>query len=70
MWSYANYESLALWLPSFSPDEPLGKHPILLMTGWDLYRMVQDVLEDSCAGKEILEILYTTDGELEYDKEK
>lgn len=45
----------------------LGRHPILLLTGWDLYCMVRDVLEGSRTKEEIIEMLYTTDGRLTYE---
>ncbi len=48
----------------------LGRHPILLITGWNLYCMVRDVLEGSRKKEEIIEILYTTVGELDYDDKK
>jgi hypothetical protein len=44
----------------------LGRHPILLMTGWDLYRMVGDVISGSRTKEEIVAMLYTTRGRLEY----
>jgi hypothetical protein len=44
----------------------LGKHPILLMTGYDMYQMVRDVLEEKRSGAEIIEILYKKEGVLKY----
>jgi predicted ABC-class ATPase len=44
----------------------LGKHPILLMTGWDLYCMVRDVFEEKRSQEEVIDILYDTVGKLEY----
>jgi hypothetical protein len=46
----------------------LGRHPILLMTGWDLYRLVRDVLDDSRGKEQILNVLYTTNGKFEYER--
>jgi len=46
--------------------EFLSRHPILLMTGCDLYCMVRDVLETSRSREEIIEILYATNGKLRY----
>ena len=40
----------------------LGKHPILLMTSWDLYRMVREVLEGTRAKEDIIDLLYKTNG--------
>lgn len=48
--------------------EFLSRHPILLMTGWDLYCMVGDVLEGLRSKEEIIEILYTTNGQLKYER--
>lgn len=42
----------------------LGKHPILLMTSWDLYCMVQDVLEGKQTKDEMVDLLYKTSGHL------
>jgi hypothetical protein len=52
----------------FTPQvlEFLSRHAILLVTGWDLYCMVGDVLEESRSKEEIIEILYTTNGQLKY----
>jgi hypothetical protein len=44
----------------------LGRHPILLMTGWDLYRIVGDVINGTRTREEIVDILYTTNGRWEY----
>ncbi len=54
----------------FTPQvlEFLSRHPILLMTGWDLYCMAGDVLEGLRSKEEIIEILYTTNGLLKYER--
>lgn len=44
----------------------LNKHPILLMTSWDLYRMVRDVLEGARTKEDVVELLYKTNGRLAY----
>jgi len=44
----------------------LVKHPILLMTGYDLYQMVKDILENKKSTDEIIRILYETTGVLKY----
>jgi hypothetical protein len=46
----------------------LGRHPILLMTGWDLYCMVRNVLEGTHPKEEIIELLYNTTGKLDYQE--
>lgn len=46
----------------------LSRHPILLMTGWDLYRLVRDMLDNSRDKKQLLNALYSTNGQFEYDK--
>jgi len=45
----------------------LSRHPILLMTSWDLYRMVRDVMEKGRDPEEIIDILYNSVGVLEYE---
>lgn len=56
-------------LEDFTPQvlDFLGRHPILLMTGWDLYCMVRDILESSRQREEILDILYARTGRLNYE---
>jgi len=44
----------------------LKSFPVLLMTGWDLYRMVGDVREGKREPEELVEILYRTSGVLTY----
>jgi len=44
----------------------LSGHPILLMTGWDLYRMVCDILEGKKERKNIIDLLFKDKGKLEY----
>jgi hypothetical protein len=36
------------------------------MTGWDLYQMVGNVLDGKSTPQEIVDILYTTEGRLDY----
>jgi hypothetical protein len=57
-------------LEHFTPQvlDFLSRHPILLMTGWDLYCMVQDVLDNSRSRDEIIKMLFTKTGRLDYDK--
>ena len=40
--------------------------PILLMTGWNLYSMIRDVLEGSKSKEQVVEILFATTGKLDY----
>lgn len=53
---------------SFTPPalEFLTKFPVLLITGLDLYHMVQDVLDNVRSREEILQILYNGLGQLNY----
>jgi hypothetical protein len=44
----------------------LKAHSILILTGWDLYCMVRDVLDSSRTKQELVEMLYTTSGRLSY----
>jgi hypothetical protein len=44
----------------------LGKHPILLMTSWNLYCMVRDVLANTHTKDDIVKLLYETNGRLVY----
>ncbi len=44
----------------------LSRHPILLMTGWDLYRMVADVLAGTKSKDEMIRLLYEKEGVLTY----
>ncbi len=55
-------------LEDFTPQvlSFLSVHPILIVTGWDLYCMVRDVLEGSQKKEELIEKLYTTSGRLNY----
>jgi len=56
-------------LEDFTPQvlNFLAPFPILLMTSWDLYRMVCDVLEGSRTKEALVAILYETSGRLDYD---
>ncbi len=56
-------------LEDFTPQVVafLARHPILLLTGWDLYRMVGDVFAGKRTTAELIEKLYTTNGRLNYD---
>ncbi len=47
----------------------LTPYPVLMMTGWDLYRMVGDVLEEKRKPDEIAELIHSTTGVLEYGNE-
>jgi len=55
-------------LEDFTPQVVtfLERHPILILTGWDLYRMVGDVLDGKRTMEELVEKLYTTSGRLNY----
>src|SRR5258708_24996303 len=55
-------------LEDFTPQVVafLSVHPILLVTGWDLYCMVHDVLEGSRTRDELIEKLYVSNGRLNY----
>jgi len=55
-------------LEDFTPQVVtfLERHPILILTGWDLYRMVSDVLDGKRTTEELVEKLYTTSGRLNY----
>ena len=55
-------------LEDFTPQVVafLERHPILLLTGWDLYRMVGDILDGKRTTVELVEKLYTTSGRLNY----
>ncbi|MEO0106934.1 MAG: hypothetical protein ABIL46_06355 [candidate division WOR-3 bacterium] len=44
----------------------LSRHPILLMTGYDMYRMVSDVMENRRTPDEIIKILFNSVGVLKY----
>lgn len=44
----------------------LSSHPILLMTGWDLYQMVRDVMEQGKNPDDITKLLYEKRGVLLY----
>lgn len=44
----------------------LGRHPILMMTSLDLYRMVRDVINEKCSRESIVEILFSKVGVLCY----
>ncbi len=54
-------------LEDFTPPvlDFLGRHPILLMTGWELYCMVRDVLENSLTREKAIQTLYTVNGRLQ-----
>ena len=45
----------------------LSPHHVLLMTGWDLYRMVQDVMENGRSPEDIIDVLYSSVGILAYE---
>ncbi len=55
-------------LEDFSPQVLtfLSVHPILIVTGWDLYCMVRDVLDNARTKEELIKKLYTTNGRLNY----
>lgn len=44
----------------------LSRHPILMMTGYDLYRMVLDTMENNKEKTSLIDILYNTSGVLKY----
>ncbi len=44
----------------------LSRHPILLMTGWDLYRMVGEVLAGTRSAGSVVGQLYGAEGRLRY----
>lgn len=60
--------SQRMGLEDFTPQvlNFLSVHPILLLTGWDLYCIVRDVLAGAKTKEELVEMLYTTDGRLKY----
>lgn len=45
----------------------LSPYPILLMTGWDLYRLVCDVLEEKKDDEAVVELLLSKSGVFEYE---
>lgn len=55
-------------LEDFTPQviSYFSAYPILIMTGWDLYCMVRDVLEEARTKEEMIDILYSTNGKLGY----
>ena len=55
-------------LEDFTPQVVsfLSVHPILIITGWDLYCMVRDVLDGSRTREELIKKLYSTNGRLNY----
>ena len=44
----------------------LGSHPILLMTGYDLYRLVQDVIAGDKKADDVCTTMYTSNGVFSY----
>ena len=44
----------------------LSPHPILLMTGYDLYRLLEDVRTGKKTATDVVDLLYTTDGVFQY----
>jgi hypothetical protein len=58
-------------LEDFTPQvlDFLGRHPILLMTGWELYCMVRDVLESSLTTESAIQTLYAVNGRLQLGKD-
>lgn len=44
----------------------LGRHPILMMTSLDLYRMIKDVLDKKCSKESVIERLFVKTGVLVY----
>ena len=44
----------------------LGRHPVLMMTGLDLYRMVVDVVDDAKDPSKQVDLLYNEEGVLTY----
>ena len=57
-------------LTNFTPEavQATSGIPVLLMTGVDLYRMVEDVMEGKCTSEDALNILYTSTGVLQYSR--
>ena len=44
----------------------LSGHPILLMTGWDLYRLIRDVLDGNKENDDVINMLISITGKYEY----
>ena len=44
----------------------LGRHPVLMMTGLDLYRMVRDVVDNEKDPSNLIELLHDQEGVLVY----
>ena len=57
-------------IEDFTPQvlDFLGRHPILLMTGWELYCMVRDVLENTLTRESAIQTLYEGSGRLQLGK--
>jgi hypothetical protein len=55
-------------LEDFTPPvlEYFKPRPVLLMTGWDLYRLVRNVLAKKREKQDVVELLYSTNGKFEY----
>ena len=47
-----------------------SRHPILMMTGWDMYCLVSDRLEGKKTKEEIVALLFDTTSELNYGKDR
>jgi len=58
-------------LEDFTPQvlSFLSVHPILIVTGWDLYRMVRDVLDGTRTKEDLIEKLFVTNGRLNYEND-
>jgi hypothetical protein len=54
---------------SFTPQvvDFLGRHEVLLMTTWDLYRIVRDILDGLRSGEEMLDLLTNAQGVFAFD---
>lgn len=55
-------------LEDFTPQVVsfLERNPILIITGWDLYCMLRDVMSGSRTKEELIELLFVSNGRLKY----
>jgi hypothetical protein len=55
-------------LENFTPQviDYLGRHPILMMTSLDLYRMIKDIIDGTGSKEKMIEYLYVQNGVLKY----
>jgi hypothetical protein len=55
-------------LEDFTPQvlDYLGRHPILMMTSLDLFRMIRDIIDGISTKEKVIECLYATNGLLKY----